>query len=269
MKISIVSAVKFAIAALCFWHPIPITAAPPEAKHWGYTDSPTTLGPESWGKIPGDQLCGIGTQQTPIDLPLSGPAIVSLKEDKAPSLNFNYKAGAGSVLNNGHSIRVDPVPGASTLTIQGETLRLDQFHFHAPSEHSVGGKFYPMEAHFVHSSDQGKAPVAVGVFIEKGEHNKALDSLFSNLPGKSGEKIKLKEGELDPSALLPTDQSYFHYMGSLTTPPCGEGLQWYVLRNPIQMDAEQIRAFTSIPGFDHTRRPLQPLGKRKIEKSGP
>jgi carbonic anhydrase len=226
---------------------------------WSYEDTATQVGPQKWGTLPGDELCGIGKEQTPINF----DSAAAVENPKLPALRFEYKPAQLNLENNGHTIK-DKIEAGSDLIINGTHYALHQFHFHASSEHSVDGKFYPMEIHFVH--DLGQKPVVIGVFIQKGKHNAALDPLLKNFPKKPGEIIMDSKIKFDASNLLPKDLSYFNYKGSLTTPPCGEGLDWYVLRTPITMDAGQIRAFTAIDGFAHTHRPIQPLGSRSVEK---
>jgi carbonic anhydrase len=229
-------------------------------KNWSYVDSPTTVGPKNWGALPGDELCATGTRQTPIDLKSSVPAT-----NLASPLEFHYQPSPVSLTNNGHTIQADVRPG-SALIVDGKTFQLAQFHFHAHSEHSVDGKFSPLELHLVHLNAEGKPAAVVGIFIRVGKHNSVLDSIFPNFPKKSGEKKELT-AQFDPSTLLPSDRSYFKYPGSLTTPPCSEGIQWLVLKTPVQADKGQIAAFTRLPGFNHTARPIQPVGERILERS--
>jgi carbonic anhydrase len=229
-------------------------------KHWAYQDSATTVGPKNWGAIPGDELCAAGDHQTPIDLKSKAPLA-----NPASKLDFQYQPAQIHLTNNGHSIQADVDPG-SKLVVDGKTFKLIQFHFHARSEHSIDGKFSPLELHLVHVNEEGKPQAVVGILIKRGKHNAALDRILSDPPKKSGEKKDVAVS-FDPNTLLPLDHFYFKYSGSLTTPPCSEGIQWYVLKSPIEADEKQIRAFTSIPGFDHTARPIQPLGSRTLEQS--
>jgi carbonic anhydrase len=230
-------------------------------KHWGYQDSDTTVGPGNWGSLSGDELCSTGSHQTPIDIPAVAPVIKN-----APTLEFNYAASPIQLLNNGHTVQMNYAPG-STLVIGKKSFKLLQFHFHAKSEHSIDKHFFPLEAHLVHVDGKGKPSVVVAVFLKQGKHNAALDPLFSQLPKKEGEKVEVST-LFNAKDFLPVDQGYFRYEGSLTTPPCSEGIEWYVLKSPIEVDAAQIQAFTSIQGFDHTSRPIQQRGSRKIEQTG-
>ena len=229
-------------------------------KHWAYRNSPTAVAPEKWGDLPGDELCALGKNQTPIDLPGNAPV-----DATAPKLEPHYVPSPINLVNNGHTVQMDLEPG-STLNVGEKSYKLLQFHFHAGSEHSIAGRFFPMELHLVHTNPEGKAALVIGVMINEGRHNASLDPIFSNMPKKSGEK-KIVQEKFDASAFIPQNSGYYFYDGSLTTPPCSEGIKWVVMKTPIEMDRKQIQAFTSIPGFNHTARPLQPVGTRKIEQS--
>jgi carbonic anhydrase len=239
-------------------------AAPEEEmeKHWGYEDSEETVGPESWSSLPGDELCASGKQQTPIALATVGPAAASPAD--LPNMIFGYQPTALSVLNNGHTIQV-PYGAGSTLTMGGQDLKLAQFHFHAPSEHTLDGQSFPMEIHLVHVNADGKPAAVVGIFVKAGATNAALASTFNNLPQTTDGKVSPAGEMIDASKLLPTSKLYEAYAGSLTTPPCTEGIQWRVMTQPIEMSTAQISAFTAIHGFSHTNRPLQSLNGRVVQ----
>ena len=231
-----------------------------QAKHWAYEDSAESVGPAKWGTLPGDEACGTGKQQAPINL-AAGVA----KPQDLPNLMFAYKPSSLSMTNNGHTIQMTYDAG-STLGRAGNaaTATLTQFHFHDPSEHTVDGVSYPAEVHFVHVDAAGKPVAVVGVFIKAGQENAALAKAFQALPAKSGAKSAPAGAKIDASALLPADRTYFTYAGSLTTPPCTEGITWYVFKTPIEMSAGQIGAFTKLEHLAHTNRPIQSLGGRTV-----
>jgi len=239
----------------------------PAGKEWGYEDGDHTLGPACWEALQGDALCGAGEEQSPIDLTHATPRDL-------PDLLFAYRPSKLRMRNNGHTVQVEYEQGSTLCTAPAgascpddRRFTLAQFHFHAPSEHKVNGKSFPLEIHFVHVDEASRAKVVVGVLVEEGAANAALDPVFSQLPTKEG-TVEPPGARIDGAAILPAAQVYESYSGSLTTPSCTEGLAWYVMESPIQMSAEQISKFTSIHtdhvSFAHTNRPVQPLGKRVL-----
>ncbi len=231
-----------------------------QAKHWGYEDSADSVGPAKWGTLAGDETCGTGKQQTPINV-VTGAA----KAQDLPDLVFGYKPSHLSILNNGHTEQMTYDPG-STLGRLGskDSWKLAQFHFHAPSEHTVDGASFPMEVHLVHVDAAGKPAVVVGVFIKAGRENAGLTKAFQVLPAHSGDKSEPAGETVNAGTLLPADRTFFTYAGSLTTPPCTEGITWYVLKAPIEMSPAQIAAFTKLEHLGHTNRPIQSLGSRVV-----
>ncbi len=231
-----------------------------QTKHWAYEDGSDSVGPAKWGTLPGNEACATGKQQTPINL-----AAGAAKPQDLPDLVFAYKPSSLSMTNNGHTVQMTYDAG-STLSRVGSTgaWTLAQFHFHAPSEHTVDGASYPMEAHLVHVDAAGKPVAVVGVFIKAGKESAALARAFQGLPAKSGDKSAPAGGMIDARALLPADKTFFTYPGSLTTPPCTEGLTWYVFKTPIEMSPAQIGAFTTLEHLGHTNRPIQSLGGRAV-----
>ena len=226
------------------------------APHWGYGPH---NGPERWSKLSPDYAtCSIGKAQTPVDLVPTARAAAPA-DAAAPVLELGRGERALTVLDNGHTIQVADA-GGSKLTLDGVRYELAQFHFHDPSEHTIGGRSYPMEMHLVHKSADGRLAV-VGVLIEQGPENAALAPLFRALPAKAGDQTELKVA-LDLSQALPRERRALRYVGSLTTPPCSEGVQWVVLEQPITLSREQIASFTAIIGDDH--RPVQPLNDRVV-----
>jgi len=231
-----------------------------QTKHWGYEDSAESVGPAKWGTLPGDATCAAGKQQTPINI-VTGAA----KLQDLPNLAFGYKPTSLSMTNNGHTVQMAYGPG-STLVSVGSTnsWTLAQFHFHAPSEHTVDGASYPMEAHLVHVDAAGKPVAVVGVLLKAGKENAALAKAFQSLPAKSGDKSAPAGVMIDARELLPADKAFYTYAGSLTTPPCSEGITWFVLKTPIELSPAQIAAFTKLEHLAHTNRPIQSLGGRVV-----
>ncbi len=224
--------------------------------HWGYVGEGA---PENWGKLkPEYALCGSGMSQSPIDF---NKTILA----KLDNITFSYKDSPLKIINNGHSIQVNYEPG-SFITVDGETYELVQFHFHAPSEHTVKGQFYDMELHLVHKNNLNEIAV-VGVFMKKGQENKIIKVLWDNLPTELNKENVVSAISVNASGLLPKDRSYYHYFGSLTTPPCTEGVNWSVLKTPIEVSEEQIEKFKSVMGFNNNR-PVLPVNKRFILESG-
>ncbi len=219
---------------------------------WGYEGK---TGPEHWGELSEEfELCSKGKEQSPVDISSPVPA-------KMRPLKFNYKrAEKLHVVNNGHTIKVSYPAGSILNAPNGKKYELLQFHFHAPSEHTVDGRAYPMEMHLVHKSKDGKIAV-VGVFIKEGKKNRAMEKIWRELPEEEGEREEVDAG-LNVIELLPASKSYYHYKGSFTTPPCTEGVDWFVLKQPIELSKEEIDEFRSI--MDGNARPVQPLNERVI-----
>lgn len=218
---------------------------------WGYNGA---TGPSSWGELSSEfATCKQGLQQSPVDLKSTASA-------NLPPIEFNYKYTPFKVINNGHTLQVEYAPGSS-IALAGKQYELLQFHFHAPSEHSIDGKTYPIEAHLVHKSQDGKLAV-IGIFMKEGRENSFIQALWSNLPESEGEN-QVRGISINASAMPPANKSYYNYPGSLTTPPCSEGVNWIVLKTPIEVSQEQIDAFKSI--YNGNARPVQPLNSREIQ----
>jgi carbonic anhydrase len=240
------------ITAALFVLALPVHASSGKA-HWTYEGHE---GPENWGDLSPDyHLCKDGKHQSPIDI----KGAQSAKLDK---IKFSYKASAKEIINNGHSIQVNMNKGSS-ITVGGKTYSLLQFHFHSPSEHTFDGKPADMVAHFVHQAKDGQLGV-VAVSMKKGKANKTLASLWKHMPAKTGEHIKLSD-KLNINGLMPHNKTYDNYQGSLTTPPCSEGVNWIVLTDQIEVSTEQVAAFTNL--FPISVRPVQPLNDRVIQVS--
>lgn len=184
------------------------------AAHWSYEGEGS---PEKWGELQADfKVCQLGLEQTPIDLSKG------IKGDVG-SVEYDYKPLPLRILNNGHTIQVNADPG-SACVIGDTRYELLQFHLHHPSEHLLAGKGFDLECHFVHKASTGALAVT-GVFIRPGAANAVLKAFFDQMPDKEGPEARLG-GIVDIAAILPKNGGYFRYMGSLTTPPCSEGLTW-------------------------------------------
>ena len=237
-----------------------------EAPHWGYGRD---NGPEHWGRLNADwALCSSGTSQSPIDLHFAEPGSeldpVTLNLPRA-NLRIIHQEHVLDALDNGHTIQVN-VDDSDTLTIGEQSFDLVQYHFHAPSEHSVDGEHYPMEMHLVHQSAAGELAV-VGVFIAEGEHNAAFDPVWNNMPIETGAVKHIENVNVDIDDMLPSDLTSWRYQGSLTTPPCSEDVRWIVLQTPIQLGSGQIQQFKNL--FTGNNRPTQALNGRSIATGSP
>lgn len=223
----------------------------PQEVHWEYEGE---AGPAYWGNIgPDFALCSSGTSQSPIDI-----ANAATTGDLS-ALQFNYTSTPLNLINNGHTIQVNHIPG-STMTFEGHTYKLVQFHFHNPSEHALNGERFPMELHLVHSDNDGNLAV-VGVWLAEGAENPYLARAWDYLPPELSEQ-KLPT-TLNAANLLPANQSYYTYEGSLTTPPCSQQVRWLMMQEPVEMSRAQINTYGAILGG--TARPLQDLNGREIK----
>lgn len=223
------------------------------APHWGYKGH---HGAAHWADMdPAFETCAKGTRQSPID-------ISTTVKEALPALEVQYASTTITLVNNGHTVQVN-VPAGSKLTVGDKTYELLQFHFHTPSEETVKGRHTAMVAHFVHKSAAGELGV-VGVLIQPGRPNKAFEPVFAHLP-RPAEKITVEAPEIKLADLLPTQLGYYAFEGSLTTPPCSEGVNWMVLKQPITLSPAQIKAFRRL--FPANARPVQPLQGRVVRES--
>jgi carbonic anhydrase len=233
---------------------------PHETPHWTYGKA-DAAGPAQWGRLAENfSKCERGMEQSPIDVKSAQFSAI------IPKVQWHYSAATVLVENNGHTIQSNIAPRSAEtnfVTIDGERYSLAQFHFHNPSEHRFAGAPADMELHFVHKNNRGKLAV-IGVMIHEiaGKENINLKPIWDVLPRelhqKSPQPITVRL-----QGLLPTQQRYVHYKGSLTTPPCSEGVQWFVMKDPISISSGQLEMYTSI--FEGTtNRPVQPLHKREV-----
>lgn len=220
--------------------------------HWSYEGDE---GPGHWGELtPEYTMCQTGQAQSPINLTVT-------KHHTDRILEIDYKASPLDEVNNGHTIKFDYAPG-SHLTVDGTRYELLQFHFHAPSEHTIGGEHRPIEFHLVHRSAEGKLAV-IGMMVVEGEENPAYTDLVDNLTYEHGTQKHTKEVTLDMNAMLPNTEKFYHYTGSLTTPPCSEKVEWFILKEPVRFSKTQIAAFEK--AYFHNNRPVCPINNRIVD----
>ena len=228
-------------------------AQPMAAPHWGYAGDGA---PEHWANLsPDNKQCAVGLRQSPIDI-RDG---IKVELEK---LQFDYRPSGFAVLDSGHTIQVNVAPGNS-LTVMGRRFELIQFHFHRPSEERINGRQFDMVAHLVHKDAEGRLGV-LAVLLERGRDQPLIQAIWNNLPLEKGEALTAP-GLLDVSQLLPEDRAYFTYMGSLTTPPCAEGVLWMVMRQPVQLSANQVAIFGKL--YPMNARPIQAGAGRLIKES--
>lgn len=214
--------------------------------HWGYEGD---MNPARWGDT--FPLCGTGRSQSPVDI--RGPF-----EKTAKPIKIEYKSGPLKIVNNGHTIQVQGTSG-SKMSVAGDEYELMQFHFHRPSEELVEGKPGAMVVHFVHKGASGKLAV-IGILLNEGKENVPLRSVFGNAPAHEGPEVQVPGGVVSPGDLFPANLDYFSYEGSLTTPPCTEGVSFFILKSFGTVSREQVESFP----FKLNARPVQPLNGRKI-----
>ena len=223
----------------------------PHGTHWSYEGKE---GPQHWAKLdPAYATCGSGHAQSPIDITHAKPA------ELAP-LEFAYQSVPLSIINNGHTIQVNYPPG-STLKVGDRTYTLKQFHFHHPSEESIAGRRFDLVAHLVHDDGSGHLAV-VAVLFKTGPSNPLLASVWGNLPAQTGKVREVPAVSLNAQDLLPADHGYYTYSGSLTTPPCTEGVTWYALKVQSTLSSNQLAAFAKL--YPKNARSIQPLSGREI-----
>lgn len=224
------------------------------AAHWGYEGDTS---PEHWAEMSEKfKLCGSGVNQSPINIKSDFDA------DLAP-IEFDYQGKPEKVLNNGHTIQVDISEGSS-IKIEGQTFNLKQFHFHTPSENTIDGKSFPLEAHFVHRNAEENTYAVVAIMFEEGEENPILKSIWEKMPAEERKSENI-DGELAYNKLMPEDKDYYRFNGSFTTPPCTEGVKWFVLKKPMSASKEQIKQFFDVMKHANNRG-IQKTGARVIVK---
>ncbi len=222
-----------------------------DGPHWSYS-GPT--GPEHWGDLsPAYHLCKDGKRQSPIN-------IKGGKQARLNPLKFQYVETPLRIVNTGHSIQVN-APDGGRLSVGGRSYPLVQFHFHHPAEEEISGQGYAMVAHLVHSDVAGHTAV-VAILFKEGEENPFIKVLWDHMPAQKGMETVPSGVRIDLSQLLPATLGYYSFSGSLTTPPCSEGLRWYVLNTPVEVSAAQLAAFAKL--YPHNVRPIQARNGREI-----
>ncbi len=226
-------------------------AKPPE---WSYSGKE---GPKEWAKL------GRAKPNVPKARPSRRSILKHAAPADLPALALDYKAVPLAIIDNGHTVEV-MYPAGSTLTVGDHIYTLKQFHFHHPSEEHVDGKVYPLVAHLVHSDADGHTAV-VAVLFDLGAANPLLDTLWKNIPAEKEKEVDVSSISINATDLLPADHGYFTYMGSLTTPPCTEGVTWYVLKAHATISKEQLEEFRKL--YPHNARPIQPTNGRPIQET--
>ncbi|AHM72833.1 carbonic anhydrase [Yersinia hibernica] len=227
------------------------TISAAEHAHWGYEGQED---PAHWGKLSPDfSLCETGKNQSPVN-------IKGALKTHHGQLELAFQPGKQQIVNNGHTIQIN-VSDGNTLKLDGDTFTLQQFHFHAPSENEIDGKQYPLEAHFVYKDKVG-ALVVLALMFQEGKTNSQLAHAWQQIPTTIDQAAVLDK-PLDINALLPKQFNFYRFSGSLTTPPCTEGVSWLVLDKQVSASGEQISQFRSAVHHSNNR-PVQPLNGRVI-----
>ena len=218
--------------------------------HWSYIGG---TGPLHWAELSPEYRACAGSNQSPVDL------VRFVEADLAP-IRFSYDRSATEIVNNGHTVQVKSA-GDSKIILDGRRYRLWQFHFHVPSENRINGVAFPMEVHLVHVADDGDLAV-IAVMFKAGEDNAMLAQAWKDVPRRVDQQQVL-DSPLAPADLLPKDRDYYRFNGSLTTPPCTEGVIWLVMKQPSSASQEQITALAEMLNGPNNR-PVQPLNARVV-----
>jgi carbonic anhydrase len=227
-----------------------------EAHHWTYGGE---TGPAHWGALePEFGACGLGHEQSPIDIRSDAAQKADL-----PAIEFAYRPSPLKIVDTGHSIQVNYAPG-SFITVGGHRYELVQFHFHKPSEESLDGKRSDMVAHLVHKDADGHLAV-VAVLLKAGALNPMVATLWANIPSGKEKERDAGDVQVDATDLLPSGRAYYTFNGSLTTPPCSEGVTWFVLKSPSSLSPGEIERFGRV--YPMNARPVQPLNGRTVRSS--
>jgi carbonic anhydrase len=236
--------------------PVLVAVAPSCAaadKNWAYTGP---NGPTKWAKLDKSfAVCGSGTLQSPIDIPDS-----KARKGDLPPLLFNYKPSPLKIIDNEHTIQVN-YASESWVSIEGRRYELVELQFHKPSEFKISGKGQEMDVQLVHKANDGKIAVIV-VLLDQGKENALIKTIWSNLPQTKDKESVVPEVQINAFGLLPQNKEYYTFKGSLTAPPCTEGVSWYVLKTPGELSADQVARFGKI--YPMNARPVQPLNDRDI-----
>jgi carbonic anhydrase len=230
-----------------------VPAAEPHAAHWSYSGNG---GPAEWGRMrPDFSTCANGQRQSPIDI--RGGIKVELEPIK-----FQYRSSGFNVVDNGHTVQAN-IGYGNSIEVGGRRYELVQFHFHRPSEERINGKQFELVAHLVHKDPEGRLAV-VAVLMDQGKQHPMVQLVWNSLPLEKNEE-QPSAVPIDMNLLLPEDRRYYTYMGSLTTPPCSEGVLWMVLKQPAQLSADQLAVFTRL--YPMNARPIQQASGRMVKES--
>lgn len=223
--------------------------------HWGYQGE---VSAEHWGALSDQyQLCATGKNQSPINIQGTYHST-----DQHP-IQIDYAENPENIVFNGHTVQVNAKNSQNNkVTIDGENYYLKQFHFHTPSENTIDGKQFPLEIHFVNANAQGQLTV-LAVMVENGQANPEWTKLWKDFKAQENQ-TKPITSQIQLQNLLPTTREYYRFSGSLTTPPCSEGVNWIVYKNPITMSQDQIQMLQKVLNFQHNNRPVQVQNGRII-----
>ena len=220
--------------------------------HWSHHAG--AYGPENWKNLCDGFADCEGQAQSPINI-ITDETIIG---EELSALKIKYGPSKVDIINNGHTVQFN-TSGNNAIMIGDKEYKLLQFHFHTNSEHAINGNYFPIEVHFVHKySDTDYA--VLGLMFQEGEANELFTKYLSNFPETQGTFVSDEMIELEK--LLPANLSYYHYSGSLTTPPCSEVVSWYVVNSPLDASIEQIEIFSKI--LNNNFRPIMPLNKRNV-----
>lgn len=217
--------------------------------HWGYQGE---IAPENWAKLHKDyQACSSGQYQTPINL------VKASSDIQDDDIEFNYQKSPALLINDGHTIQFN-LEQKNTISINGKVFELKQFHFHHQSEHTLNGRMYPGELHLVHVSEEGHLAV-VGFFLEYRLSGEVVETFFSKVPVEGS---SVKDENIDLQKIIEQQEAHYFYQGSLTTPPCTEGVQWVVFDRPLPVDKADFMNFVKL--YPKTNRNVQALKRHKV-----
>jgi carbonic anhydrase len=243
------------VAAAC----VALAPAVPRAQeshppHWDYEGN---ADPQHWGSLdPAFATCKMGHSQSPINI--THATLADL-----PELKFDYKPVPLRIIDNGHTIMINYAPG-SGLTVGDKTYTLQQFHFHHPSEEHINGNGFDMVAHLVHADSEGHLAV-VAILFKVGAPNPLLETLWNNIPPEKDKMVEIAQVSVNAESLLPPQHGYYTYSGSLTTPPCTEGVTWFVVKSVSTLSEGQLATITKL--YPHDNRPTQKLNHREVLES--
>ena len=229
------------------------TQAQVVAPPWDYQGAG---GPQAWAQLkPEFATCANGKRQSPIDI-RDGIKV------QLDAVQFDYRATKFRVLDTGRTVQVN-VDAGNFIEVAGKRFELQHFQFHRPSEVRIDGRLFDMSAHLVHKDAEGRLAI-VAVLLEGGNALPLVQAIWNNLPLEKGDEVVARL-PIDLNDLLPAERSYYTHMGSLTTPPCSEGVLWMVMKTPVTLSAEQIAIFARL--YPMNARPVQAARGRLIKES--